>query len=706
MVFNKNLETICQTNLQDIIQNPSHNIPPKTRQEIAEIFINDLTGKQGMEVRDSTLFMQKYGIFYPIFHIINHSDEWKILKEIARESPEVAGKIVNHFLDNVFAFLDASSARFTGLSDNIDESLSQILMEFLQVLESSQELWGRQIPEDIEFQNPDSEMNETLMELRDLLEQLTQSETSQYDTILSDLKNIQSVLNSITDHPDSEEGIPSQKLHNLIESLKENIAQSQDFSNIANQNQEKTESSLTKYRDIIDRFSKHEDESSIITGSQQDKQITQEEQEGTQTHPQQSDTGSSMNNSDPGVSHSKTDSNNEISQSDNESLIGEISDKIDELLEQNTDDENDKQAAEETEQFLSDSKNVSFLQSQISQQILRPLADNIASFLPHLETIEFLSAIFPGRGMDYSISPVHSKYLQNLEKYAAIVQKNEDLKKMVDLFGRIELEYGLKKISISPSGKTEMHSVTLSSDIARMLPMEASKLHHPTLRKKFYADLTEGRLLSYQLRGKHWADGTPKKRKRGPVVAMVDTSGSMHGAPETLAKAIILAIAKRMVRDKRDVKVILFSGPGSHVEIELTSRKKMAEEFLRFIQQRFGGGTDFDTAIRHGIDSLSEPEFQGADLLFVTDGLGAVTDQTLLNRWTEFKETYDARIFSCIVGNDNAGGLDEISDNIYFLSGNRWSASSSPAKMIKLIEGEKNADRIESPLSLMFRGPP
>ncbi|MBT8508721.1 hypothetical protein AZH53_09920 [Methanomicrobiaceae archaeon CYW5] len=788
MAYDRNVKDICSEKALELTRNSRNSLPAKAKEEIAEIFISDLTGNNGYEIRDRNLFIQKYGIFYPIFHLIHHSDEWKHLKEIALESPEVAGDIVQKFLNNVFDFLAASPSRFSNLPDNIDESLSSILMEFMDLLASSQDLWGRHFPDKIEPQDPNQTNSDALAELSEILEQLKELGDLHSPELSTDLDHLSSILSTWSGPDDLKESVQNSDLSEAIQNLKEIIATPPD----ATQGDEPDEEGEGKPGGGEDEETPSEMEGEGKPGSGEDDGTPTEmegegkpgggeddgtptemegegkpgggeddgtpsemegegkpgggeddgtpsemegegkpgggEDDGTPSEMDGDDQGSAPEESsqwgtrqgegEPSQAQPDTDGTSEAGktgepasdQSHTEpadgakndadstaSKIEELSATIDDILEQESNKEDSEQLNQPNDnidRFLSNTAKSSFLKAQVSQQILKPLGNDISAIKPHIETIEFLTALYPGRGMDLSMSPVHATYINNLERYAAIVQKNDDLKKMVELFGRIELEYGLRKISISPSGKTEMHSVTLSNDISRMLPMEASKLHHPTLRKKFYADLTEGRLLSYQLRGKHWADGTPKKRKRGPVVAMVDTSGSMSGAPETLAKAIILAITKRMLKDRRDVKVILFSGPGCNTEIELTSRRKMADTFLQFIQQGFRGGTDFNTALRTGLDSLSEPEYEGADLLFITDGLGGVTDRSLVDRWTEFKETKDARIFSCIVGNDDAGGLNEISDNIYYFSGNGWAAGSSPAHMIKIIQGERNVDRI------------
>ncbi|AKB54747.1 MULTISPECIES: vWA domain-containing protein [Methanosarcina] len=196
--------------------------------------------------------------------------------------------------------------------------------------------------------------------------------------------------------------------------------------------------------------------------------------------------------------------------------------------------------------------------------------------------------------------------------------------------------------------------------------MEVAKLLNPALKQIFYADMLEGKLLSYQLLGKHYT-GLPHIKPRGPMIALVDTSGSMHVAPQTLEKSAILAMAKLMLAQQRDMKVILFASTSQHLEIELSSRKKMSERFLNFLLYTFGGGTDFNTVLASGLKSLKEKDFRGAYLLFITDSKSEISDEFVLARWEEAKKKYNAKVYSLIVERSGAGGLSQISDYTYMV---------------------------------------
>jgi uncharacterized protein with von Willebrand factor type A (vWA) domain len=315
--------------------------------------------------------------------------------------------------------------------------------------------------------------------------------------------------------------------------------------------------------------------------------------------------------------------------------------------------------------------------------MLADISGQVSEVEDHLPSLEMLSLLYPGRNWDHSMLELHRTYFANLHKYSKIVERSEDIRKILDHIGRIEMEYGARRQSMASYSRSEMHSVTTSGDLQHMLPVESVKLQDETLKSLFFARWAEGKLLTYQLTGRNWAGGA--RKKRGPMVAMVDTSGSMHGAPEVVAKSIILALVRRMLKEGRDAKVLLFSSVGQSVGIELTDKRKMASEFLDFLNYTFEGGTDFNTALREGLETLKEMQYRNADILFITDGLSVVSDERIISGLDEMKKNNGTRLFTIIIGNDDAGGMDRFSDHVFILSTADGREIESTASAIKLI---------------------
>jgi uncharacterized protein with von Willebrand factor type A (vWA) domain len=366
--------------------------------------------------------------------------------------------------------------------------------------------------------------------------------------------------------------------------------------------------------------------------------------------------------------------------------------ELEDKIWQNSEQQSEKLTGSEklasmTTEFMSCEKAGEILDSLIGDRIAAKIEALIPVLEDHLEMLEILSMLFPGRIWDYSLKALHREYFRNLEKYAAILRKSSELHEIMEQIGRIELEYGSKRLNLSPYSKSEVHSITFSGDIQTLLPVEAVKLKNPLLKRKFYADMLEGKLLTYQLKGKNWNSSATGKKRKGPVVALVDTSSSMRGSPEIRAKSVLLAVARRMLKEGRDVKVILFSSKWQTFEIELTDKKRMGQEFLEFLKFTFGGGTDFNTALRAGLKAMKgEKAFEGADLLFLTDGFSELSEKPLVREWNEIKAERKARIFSLIIGNYDAGGLEQVSDHTYFIrNAENWEVGESPASFVKAI---------------------
>ena len=320
------------------------------------------------------------------------------------------------------------------------------------------------------------------------------------------------------------------------------------------------------------------------------------------------------------------------------------------------------------------------LDAEVGNAISKELNETENELNAELKAMDLLSLLFPGKGFDLSVKEMHREFLGNIERYASLVDKNEDLSRIVEIVGRMESELGLRRTEKTRHGHSEVHSIRFSDDIQRMLPHEILNLTDPEFEMMFYSRFSEKKLMTYDLKGRERVSGPPKDKRKGPVVMLIDTSGSMYGEPELIAKAVSLTIARRMIPEKRDVKVILFST--GTTEISLTSKEKMGREFLDFLSYTFGGGTDFNIALREGMRAMREKEWNGADLLFISDGHSVVNDGIITAEWNLLKEMNDARVFSVIINNDDAAGLEGLSDSVYILDrGTIWEQGGNYVRM-------------------------
>ena len=188
----------------------------------------------------------------------------------------------------------------------------------------------------------------------------------------------------------------------------------------------------------------------------------------------------------------------------------------------------------------------------------------------------------------------------------------------------------------------------------------------------------ERTLMSYERDG--WLDdpGTrPTGRfevrpaaEDGPLILCLDTSGSMAGAREQVAKAVALEAARSARRARRRCLLYAFSGPGDLKQLELDpSTTTGASDLLSFLRCSFGGGTDADAPLEAALLRLEESEWAAADVLMVTDGEIPPPNPEVSSRLARAKEELGLQVHGLLVGgrgsnNSNSANDEPISEGM------------------------------------------
>ena len=230
-----------------------------------------------------------------------------------------------------------------------------------------------------------------------------------------------------------------------------------------------------------------------------------------------------------------------------------------------------------------------------------------------------------------------------------------------------------------PDAPGEITGIRWSGQIERMLASEAVMLHHPVLKKLWRARRAESRLLSWETQARlvDWRPDpqaralaqvrplTPQPLERGPVILCLDTSGSMRGAPEQIAKAVAIAALRAAREAGRSCRLIAFGGPDELVEHELGQGAAGLSALLSLMGQSFDGGTDIQTPIERAIDAVHDARWRSADLLIVSDGEFGCVPRTLA-RLDAARETLGLRVQGVLVGDRETMGLLEVCDHIHW----------------------------------------
>ena len=229
-----------------------------------------------------------------------------------------------------------------------------------------------------------------------------------------------------------------------------------------------------------------------------------------------------------------------------------------------------------------------------------------------------------------------------------------------------------------PDMPGETRGVHRSDRIARMLPAEAMLLGHPLLRLVWHARRAERTLLSYedddrmeQVRLHRSRVARPRigpqpgrRPEMGPILVCVDTSASMQGGAEAVAKAVVLEAMRTAHAQQRACHVFAFGGPDELVEMELAVDSDGIDRVTRFLGQAFHGGTDICAPLEQAMAKLEHQRWQLADLLIASDGEFGATPETVAHL-DSIKRKFGLRVQGVLIGDRESVGFLEIADNIY-----------------------------------------
>ena len=245
----------------------------------------------------------------------------------------------------------------------------------------------------------------------------------------------------------------------------------------------------------------------------------------------------------------------------------------------------------------------------------------------------------------------------------------------------LQAPQGLRAVHTTlPDAPGELQGIRLGDRIERLLGSELQQLRHPVLHKLWRARKAEARLLTYdsQARLIDWRPdpSAPPRQKtaapqaqpleRGPMIICLDTSGSMQGAPESIAKAVVLEAMRVAHRERRGCCVMAFGGPEEVVERTLEADQGGLDELLALIGQAFDGGTDVQTPIERAIERVAQRQWASADLMIVSDGEFGCTAATL-DRLDEARSRLGLRVYGVLIGDRETMGLLEVADEIHWV---------------------------------------
>lgn len=240
---------------------------------------------------------------------------------------------------------------------------------------------------------------------------------------------------------------------------------------------------------------------------------------------------------------------------------------------------------------------------------------------------------------------------------------------------------GLRAITTRlPGAPGEITGVRHGARIEHLVASELAQLHHPVLRKLWRARHAEGRLLSWDSEAVlvDWrpdpaqppqtptASAEPESLAQGPVILCLDTSASMRGAPEQIAKAVALAAFRVAHLERRACRLVSFGGPGELVDRVLSLDAQGLEALLDLMGQSFDGGTDVQGPIEHALAQVQQAAWASADLLIVSDGEFGCTTATL-DQLDQARDELGLRVQGVLIGDREKPSLSACCDEVFWV---------------------------------------
>jgi uncharacterized protein with von Willebrand factor type A (vWA) domain len=227
------------------------------------------------------------------------------------------------------------------------------------------------------------------------------------------------------------------------------------------------------------------------------------------------------------------------------------------------------------------------------------------------------------------------------------ILKSGKCKRIADLAGRFKNVVNAANAMVYQHGSDEIVDIGPGSDLERLVPTELMKLKRTP--KLFYKDMIEGNLQVYNLKG-------VEQLGRGPIIIVMDHSGSMAGSRDEWAKAVTLSLMTLAAKQKRAFGFIAFNTEVKFQRFFPRSVSISLEDKIQIAQLGPDGGTDFYRPLKAAFEMRKkDAELKPADIIFITDDEYRFEDHKL-KEILNLKEETDVRVFGVAI-NDRAGGL-------------------------------------------------
>lgn len=241
------------------------------------------------------------------------------------------------------------------------------------------------------------------------------------------------------------------------------------------------------------------------------------------------------------------------------------------------------------------------------------------------------------------------------------VRHDAVLQRICTLAGRFRRVAQSRQRQKTLHGLDDLVGITLDGEVSRLLCSELARLMLPPLEMDTLRRIVERQCLSRHLR-------STEPVGLGPILVVLDESGSMKGSKIETAKALALALAWIARQQRRFCALVAYSGETGHRLLPLPVGRWNEDALVDWLEAFLGQGSSLDVPIAElpgFYQELGCPRGK-TDVLLVTDALCRIP-ASLQQTFLAWKIQVQARVISLIV-EGKPGDLSVVSDEVHLVA--------------------------------------
>lgn len=268
-----------------------------------------------------------------------------------------------------------------------------------------------------------------------------------------------------------------------------------------------------------------------------------------------------------------------------------------------------------TQQVEAVSKLIDTSSAQHKAEISAVIAAATKAASEKAEEVQNIIGAWSDAPADLERNPVNTALLET-------VRSNETLQQVAKYLGRFREIIAQGKRNGYAYGRGEKYSLELGNDLSRAISSEFAMLASPQTVPLFLKKYQQKQLKQYRRR-------EPIHKGHGDIICCLDESGSTRGDPAAWGKAVALALLDIAAGNGRKFALIHFASYDScRVDVFLPGQYTI-EDKMNAAEVFLGGGTNFERPMQEAIGLMENEGFENADIVFITDGECALSEEYL-----------------------------------------------------------------------------